>query len=179
MSGYFKDNDPMSFRSQISELFPNTGISLTGLPHNIYAMLSRSEYNKLSSDKKIAIESKVLTKNQANTYADLFRRAAARSTIPWILGPAGLLPGVGAAISITTSTLDGLYRLAGASSISAACMAVLMAEGGRFTKYYSLAIDPSQGELLVIMVFYLVSLGKENRMYGVYSAKYALKVEGS
>ncbi|WP_281558277.1 hypothetical protein [Thalassomonas sp. RHCl1] len=179
MSGYFKDNDPMNFSSQISVLFPKTGISLTGLPHNIYAILSRSEYNKLSSDKKLAVDTKVLTKNQANSYANLFRRAAARNTIPWILGPAGLLPGVGTVISITTSTLDGLYRLAGASAISAGCMAVLMAEGGRFTKYYSLAIDPSYGELLVIMVFYQVSIGKENRMYGVYSAKYALKVEGS
>ena len=178
MAGYFEQNDPVFFSPQLSVVFPKTGLNIEGIisTGKIFAVLVKSTYMKLTTQKKLIVDKYVLTTDKAKTYAGIFERQAKKGSIPWILGPASLLPGIGAAITITTSTIDGIYRLAGANSVTASQLVVLMANGGAFVKTWSLEKDPKHGELLVTMVFYNVTVGTENRMFGVYSSKHALIV---
>lgn len=180
MAGYFEQNDPLSFAPQLSVVFPTTGLHLEGLitQGKIFAVLPRTAYVKLSADKKLIVDKYVLSKEKAKTYAEIFKRQAERSSIPWILGPASLIPGIGAAITVATSTIDGIYRLADSGSVTASQLVVLMANGGAFVKSWSLETHPKHGELLVTMVFYDVTVGTENRMFGIYSSKHALLVRG-
>lgn len=178
MAGYFEQNDPVFFSPQLSVVFPTTGLNIEGIisTGKIFAVLPKSTYMKLTTQKKLVIDKYMLTADKAKTYAGIFERQAQKGSIPWILGPASLLPVIGAAITITTSTIDGIYRLAGASSVTASQLVVLMANGGAFIKTWSLEKDPKHGELLVTMVFYNVTVGTENRMFGIYSSKIALIV---
>ena len=91
---------------------------------------------------------------------------------------ASLLPSIGTAVTIATSTIDGIYRLAGAISVTASQLVVLMANGGAFVKTWSLEKHPKYGEIIVKMVFYNVTVGTENRMFGIYSSKHALIIRG-
>jgi hypothetical protein len=178
MAGYFEQNDPVNFSPQLSVVFPYTGLSIEGLvsQDKVFAVLPKSKYQKLSTGQKLCVDRYELAKSQAKTYAGIFERQAARASIPWILGPASLIPVIGAAITIATSTIDGLYRLAESDSVTATQLVVLMAEKGAFVKTWSLEKNPKQGELLITMVFYNVTVGSENRMFGIYSSKHALKV---
>jgi hypothetical protein len=180
MNGYFEQNDPVFFSPQLGLVFPTTGLHIEGqiTTGKIFAVLPRSAYAKLSTEKKLLVDKYVLTKAKAETYAGLFKRQAEQSAIPWIFGPASLIPGIGAAITIATSTVDGLSRLAASKSVSANQLVVLMAEGGAFVKTWSLERNLQHGELLVTMVFYNVMVGSENRMFGIYSSKHALTVRG-
>jgi hypothetical protein len=142
----------------------------------ISAVLSTAARSMLSFNWKYVVDRYVLNKSTAKTYAGIFQRQAERGSIPWILGPASLIPGVGAAITVATSTIDGLMRLADSGSVSASQLIVLMADGGAFIKTWSLERHPQHGELLVTIVFYNVTVGSENRMHGIYSSKHALVV---
>jgi hypothetical protein len=178
MAGYFEERDPLFFSPQLGVMFPNTGLKLEGLltQGKISAVMSRAARSKLSADKKYVADKYVLSKGTAKTYAGIFQRHADRGGIPWILGPASLIPGIGSVITIATSTVDGLQRLAGSDSVSASQMVVLVADGGAFMKTWSIEKHPQHGELLVTMVFYSVVVGNENRLHGVYSSKHALLV---
>jgi len=178
MAGYFEQNDPVFFSPQLSVVFPKTGLNIEGIisTGKIFAVVPKSKYTKLTTKKKLIVDKYTLTKEKAKTYAGIFGRQAQSGSIPWILGPASLLPGIGAAITIATSTIDGIKRLAGASSVTASQLVVLMANGGAFVKTWSLEKNPNHGELLVTMVFYNVNVGTENRMFGIYSSKHALIV---
>jgi len=180
MAGYFEQNDPLFFSPQLSVVFPTTGLTIEGLVSQgkIFAVLSKAARSKLSFDKKYVVDKYVLNKGTAKTYARIFQSQAERGSIPWILGPASLIPGVGAAITIATSTIDGLTRLADSGSVSASQLVVLMADAGAFIKTWSLEKHLQHGELLVTMVFYSVTVGSENRMHGIYSSKHALVVRG-
>jgi len=180
MAGYFEQNDPVFFSPQLSVVFPRTGLTIEGIVSQgkISAVLPTAARSKLSFDSKYVIDKYVLNKASAKTYAGIFQRQAERGSIPWILGPASLIPVVGAAITIATSTVDGLMRLADSGSVSATQLVVLMADGGAFIKTWSLEKHPQHGELLVTMVFYGVAVGSENRMHGIYSSKHALIVRG-
>lgn len=180
MAGYFEQNDPVNFTPLLSVVFPKTGLKLEGLisQGKIFAVLPKADYQKLSTARKLVVDAFTLTKGNAKTYAGIFQRQAEKSTIPWILGPASLIPVIGAAITIATSTVDGIYRLADTGSVTASQLVVLMAEGGAFVKTWSLEQHPKHGELLVTMVFYSVTVGTEGRMHGIYSSKHALVVRG-
>ena len=178
MAGYFEQHDPLFFRPQLSVAFPRTGLRIEGLVSQgkISAVLSTAERSKLSCDKKYVVDKYVLNKGTAKTYAGIFQRQAERGSIPWILGPASLIPVVGTAITVATSTIDGLMRLADSGSVSASQLVVLMADGGAFIKTWSLEKHAQHGELLVTMVFYNITVGTENRIHGIYSDKIALVV---
>jgi len=178
MAGYFEQNDPVFFSPQLSVVFPGTGLKLEGMvsQNKIFAVLSKAARSKLSFDKKYVIDRYVLSRSKAQTYAKIFQSQSERGSIPWILGPASLIPVIGAAITIATSTIDGLMRLADSGSVSASQLVVLMADGGAFVKTWSLERHSEHGELLVTMVFYNVTIGSENRMHGIYSSKHALVV---
>jgi hypothetical protein len=178
MAGYFEQNDPVNFSPQLSLLFPRTGLKLEGLVSQgkISAVLSKTVHGKLSIDNKLVVDKYVLNMASARTHAGIFQRQAERGSIPWILGPASLIPGIGAAITIATSTIDGLYRLAESALVTASQLVVLMADGGAFVKTWSLEKHAQHGELLVTMVFYSVIVGTENRMHGIYSSKHAMLV---
>lgn len=180
MAGYFDQNDPVFFSPQLSVVFPETGLNIEGIisQGKIFAVLPKSKYAKLTTQKKLVVDRYVLTKDKAKTYAGIFERQAQKGKIPWILGPASLLPSIGAAVTIATSTIDGIYRLAGAISVTASQLVVLMANGGAFVKTWSLEKHPKYGELLVTMVFYNVTVGTKNRMFGIYSSKHALIIRG-
>jgi hypothetical protein len=179
MGGYFEQNDPVKFSPQLSVVFPSTGLRLEGLisQGKISAVISKATRAKLS-EKKLLVDKYALNRGSAKTYAGIFQAQASRTSIPWILGPASLIPGIGAAITIATSTVDGLYRLADSGEVSATQLVVLMADGGAFLKIWSVERHPQHGELLVTMVFYNVMVGTESRMFGIYSAKHALLVRG-
>jgi len=180
MAGYFEEKDPLRFSPQLQVVFPHTGLKLEGLisQGKIFAVLPKATYQKISAEKKLVVDTYKLSKNNAKTYAEIFKRQSERSTIPWILGPASLIPGIGAMITIATSTVDGIYRLADSGSVTASQMVVLMADGGAYVKTWSLEKHPQHGELLVTMVFYNVIVGSESRMHGIYSSKHALVVRG-
>jgi len=121
MAGYFEQNDPLFFNPQLSVVFPTTGLKIEGLlsQNKIFAVLSMAARSKLSFDKKYVIDKYTLDKGKAKTYAGIFQRQSERGSIPWILGPASLIPGIGTAITVTTSTIDGLKRLSDSGSVSA------------------------------------------------------------
>lgn len=180
MAGYFEESDPVSFSPQLSVVFPHTGLKLEGLisQGKIFAILPKATYQKLSTTQKLVVDSYTLTKERAKVYAGIFQRQSERGGIPWILGPASLIPVIGAAITIATSTVDGILRLAGTGSVTASQLVVLMADGGSFVKTWSLEKHPQHGELLITMVFYCVMIGTENRMHAMYSSKHAIQVRG-
>ena len=180
MAGFFEENDPLFFSPQLGVMFPKTGLRLEGLVSQgkIFAVLSNALHSKLSFDKKYVIDKYVLNKSTAKTHAGIFQRQAERGSIPWILGPASLIPVIGTVITVATSTIDGLKRLAESDSVTASQAVVLMADGGAFLKTWSLERHPEHGVLLVTMVFYNVNVGSENRMHGIYSSKHALVVRG-
>jgi hypothetical protein len=177
MAGFFEQNDPVGFAPQLSVVFPRTGLNLESLTRPV-ALVTKALRSKLSADNKLVVDSYKLDKTKAATYAGIFERKAERASIPWILGPASLIPGIGTAITIATSTIDGLMRLGNSSSVSATQLVVLMADGGSFVKTWSVERHPQHGELLVTMVFYSVVVGKESRMHGIYSDKFAMRVQG-
>jgi hypothetical protein len=181
MAGYYEVNDRLSFSPQLSVIFPNTGLTIDLKKSvvsrgELYAVIPKAQYQRLKQDQKLVIDKYVLSKAKAKVYAEIFKMKAEDSTIPWILGPASLIPVIGAAITIATSTIDGISRLADSGSVSATQLEVLMADGGAFIKTHSLERHPKHGELLVVMVFYNVVVGTENRMFGIMSLKYAFSV---
>lgn len=178
MNGYFEENDPLKFRHQVPVLFPTKKLYLEGSSNTgrLTAVLPKSEYAKLSTQKKLCVDKCVLSKDKAETYAKIFAQKAENRKIPWILGPASLIPGVGWAVTVTTSTIDGLNRLAEARSVTPSQLEVLMAKEGAFLLFRSLEKHAKHGELLVTMVFYSVTVGAENRLFGICSDKYALSV---
>lgn len=178
MAGYFEQSDPVRFSPQLSVVFPRTGLKLEGLisQGKISAVIPRSTYMKLSYDKKLVVDRHELGMKRAQVYAGIFKGQAERSGIPWILGPASLIPIIGAAITIATSTIDGMMRLAESGSVTASQLVVLMAEGGAFVKTWSLEKHAKHGELLVTMVLYDIKVGNEHRMHGIYSSKVGLIV---
>ncbi len=81
------------------------------------------------------------------------------------------IPGIGTIITIATSTVDGLQRLA-ASSVNTDQLSVLIASGGAFIK--TLALEASNR--ITASVFYSVQIGTEARSYAICSATYGLTV---
>ena len=178
MNGYFESSDPLFFADQQEVLFRRTGIRLEGntATGKLFGIVSRSQYTQLKSDTQLIVDQNEVTAATARTYAGIFDRQASRQQIPWILGPLGLIPVIGAGITIATSTLDGMMRLA-RSTVTPGQLAVLMAAGGTFQRAWSIERSPRHGELLVNMVLYTVSVGREVRVFGILSSKYALKVQ--
>lgn len=175
-SGYFSNVDPFGFSAFLSAgNFFSTGLSIQGHPAtgNLWADLPRSTYAKLQGGKKLIINSRTLTVQNAGTFANFFKSRSSAAQIPWILGPASLIPGVGTVITLMTSTLDGLQRL-GQQSVDSDQLAALMADGGVF--FQTLAEESSSR--LTVTTFYQVKVGNEGRMYGICSSTYGLNVTG-
>ncbi len=178
---YFKANDPFKFAPQISVLFPSSGLRITGHPATgrLSAHIPRSTYTTInaSRDKRIVVDQKILSSGQAESYRRIFDMVSASQDIPWILGPLSLIPGIGNVITLATSTIDGLTRLA-KGSVSADQLSVLMAAGGAFIRSIGVEDYPGTGQVLGTTVFYTVKVGDEVRLFGIYAAAYGLTVDG-
>jgi hypothetical protein len=133
----------------------------------------RSSYAKIQGGKKIVVDQKQLAKSDAKSFAAFFKSKSKGAQIPWIMGPASLIPGVGSVITLTTSTIDGLQRM-GQPPINSDQLTVLMAEGGSFLR--TVAEEPATR--FTATVFYNVGVGSETRMYAICSATYGLNVVG-
>ena len=174
--GHFEQNDPFQiFRIQNSYLFPNTsprveGQANTGDLTHIYSPLYFQRIPATGAGSQV-VDRCVLTGERARELEAMLRRVSSRQQIPWIAGPASLLPGIGTVITLASSTVDGLNRMYPAHQLSADELATLMAEGAGFIKTWAREIDGRHGVLLATMVFYSVSVQRENRLYAVYSNK--------
>jgi hypothetical protein len=175
--GYFSSTDPFGFSAAFlsaGSLFPS-GLSIKGQPatSNLWVDLPRSTYDRVRGGKKLVIDSKLLSKHDGQSFARFFKAQSNAAQIPWILGPASAIPLIGTAITLVTSTLDGLQRLS-QPPINSDQLSVLMADGGAFIR--TLAEEVSSR--LVASVFYTVKIGNEVRMYAICSATYGLNVVG-
>jgi hypothetical protein len=175
-NGYFSIADPFNFSTTFlsaGSLFPNSGLSIKGQPASgdLWVELPRSTYPKIQGGKKLIIDQKVLTKLDAQSFARFFKQQSNAAQIPWILGPASLIPVVGTVITLMTSTIDGLQRM-GQPPINSDQFSVLMADGGSFIR----TIAEEVASRLTTTIFYTVEVGNEVRMYGVCSATYGLSI---
>jgi hypothetical protein len=163
--GYFSITDPFSFSAtflSVGTLFP-TGPSITGQPATgkLWVSLPRSTYAKVQGGRKLVINQKLLSKQDGQNFARFFKAQTNAAQIPWIFGPASLIPIVGAVITIATSTIDGLQRLS-EPPINSDQLSVLMAEGGSFIR----TIAEETSSRLTLSVLYTVKVGNEVRVYG-------------
>jgi hypothetical protein len=173
-SGYFSSNDPFQFGSTFmsaSSLFPGPGLAIRGSPASgdLWVDLPKATVQKLQGAQALVLDKKPLNKVDAQNFARFFAGRASAAQIPWILGPASLIPGVGTVITIVTSTVDGIERLA-AGTVDAEQLSVLMAEGGAFVR--TLALEGAAR--LTASVLYTVKIGNESRTYAVCSQTFAL-----
>jgi hypothetical protein len=177
---YFSANDPFSFASQISVLFPNSGLRLSGHPSTgrLVAHIPKARYSqiKVAKNHQVVVDSKILSASEAQTYQKIFNDLSNAKDIPWILGPASLIPVIGTVITIMTSSVDGLYRLT-KTTVSSDQFSVLMAKGGAFIRTIGVDDIKSVGEVLTSIIYYTVKVGDEVRLFGVYSAAYGLSVD--
>ena len=118
-----------------------------------------------------------MTEAKAKTYSNIFSGVADSRSIPWILGPISLIPVVGAALTVATSIVDGVYRLTSDATVTPGQLKVLMAGGGSFVKTWMLEKDAKHGELLVTMIFYNITVGTEKRLHYIYSSLFAIKIK--
>lgn len=174
-NGYFASVDPFSFSATFlmgTALFKG-GLSIDGSPAsgNLWVNLPKATYAKLQGGKTLVVEQTVLNKIQAKPYVDFFKKQSNAAQIPWILGPASLIPVVGTVLTITTSTVDGLQRLS-AGPVNSDQLSILIADGGTFSR--TLALETNNR--ITTAVFYSVKVGNEARSYAVCSATYGLNV---
>jgi hypothetical protein len=174
--GYFSSTDPFGFSAaflSVGSLFPNSGLSIKGQPAtgNLWVDLPRSSYAKIQGGKKLVMDQKILAKHDAQNFARFFKAQSNAAQIPWILGPASAIPVIGTAITLVTSTIDGLQRIS-QPPINSDQLSVLMADGGSFIR--TLAEEVSSR--LVASIFYTVEIGNEVRMYVICSTTYGLNV---
>lgn len=175
--GYFTQNDPFFFSSQLSILFPSSGFKK--IVGNIATgdwtvVLDRALLTQLGNagGKGIVVEKCDLNSIKAASYKKLFDMVSNSGQIPFILGPLSLLPIVGQAITIATSLVDGLNRIS-ATGVSAEQLCILMADGGSFSKILSTATVGGETRLGMTIV-YSVSVGREARLYQVYASAHAV-----
>lgn len=175
--GYFSQTDPFGFSAaflSVGNLFPS-GLSIGGnvASGDIWANLPRATVVKMQGKEKLVINQAPLTKSNVKPFTRFFMVQSNSAQIPWIFGPLSLIPVVGTFITIATSTIDGLQRIA-EGSVNSDQLGVLMAEGGAFLQTLALE-DPNR---VVATVFYAVKVGTEPRMYGVCSSTYGLNIIG-
>jgi hypothetical protein len=137
----------------------------------VWINLPRATYNLLQGGRPVVIDQKILNAHTAGEFARFFKAKSNAAQIPWIMGPASLIPGIGAAITIATSTIDGLQRLS-PSSVNSDQLSALLASGGAFNR--TLALEAQQR--ITAAVFYAVQVGSEARSYGICSTTYGLNV---
>jgi hypothetical protein len=175
-TGYYSLTDPFGFMKTFVAfgiVFQGSGLSIDGQPQNdnLWVNLPRSTYAKLQGGKKFVLDQQTLTKLDAPSFVRFFKTQSNGAQIPWILGPASLIPVVGAVLTIATSTIDGLQRI-GLPPINSDQLAILMADGGSFTR----TIAEEMPSRLTATTFYTIEVGNEARMYGVCSATYGLNI---
>jgi hypothetical protein len=175
--GYFDQSDPFGFSAAFlsaGNLFPS-GLKIDGHPASgdLWVNLPRATFVKLQGNRKLVLNQVLLNKGNSQSFARFFRDKSNAAQIPWIFGPASLIPVVGTVITIATSTIDGLQRIA-QGSVNSDQLAVLMAAGGVFQQ----TIAPEGNDRLVATVFYSIKIGIEARMYAICSSIYGLNVVG-
>lgn len=171
--GYFASSDPFVIGPKLSTLFRSAGLSISGHPAtgDLTVTLPRATYDKIQGGKKLVIDRSELTTGNAPEFVRFFEQRNSADEIPWILGPASAIPGVGSAITFFTSGMDALRRLR-KGSVDADQLSALMADGGVF----SWVLTSESPERVTSIVFYTVKVGNETRMYALYTATYGLKV---
>jgi hypothetical protein len=170
--GYFASKDPFDFaQACASSVFTGPGLQIEGNPAtgNLWVNLPKATVQRLQGTNSLVVDRSTLTRHQARFIASFFDRQSQAAQIPWILGPASLIPGVGTIITIATSTLDGVQRMSH-GSVDADQLSVLMAEGGAFVK--TLALDKSSR--VTASILYSVKVASEARTYGICSQTFAL-----
>jgi hypothetical protein len=175
--GYFKQSDPFFFAPQISVLFPSTGFQkMIGSPSSgdLTVMIGQPLFAKIraTAGSGLVIDRRELDATSAASYTRIFEAAIASMQLPFLLGPLSLIPVVGAAITIATSVVDGLNRIS-TTTVDADQLTVLMANGGAFSKVYSIATSGGEPRLTMTIV-YAVSVGKEARLYQIMTSVYAV-----
>lgn len=175
MAGYFKENDQLSFAPLLPVLFPDTILHVEGHGNtgDLSAFMPRATRSSLSGIRK-TIDSHTLTKTDSLTYKKIFSGIADQRTIPWILGPLGFVPVLGQGFSCAGLIVDSLQRITGTGTTTPTQLAVVMAEGGMFTKTWAIEQNVPHGEFLLTNVFYNVKVGVESRVFGLYASKIAL-----
>lgn len=188
MSGHMEISDPYRIAIHIGHLLPNPpGTRLGGNinTRNQHIVISDRYYSELEShlhspDAKV-VRTATLNSSNGATLARIFENRG-DTQLPWALGPASALPLVGNWITLYTSMVDGLQRLANrsqAGTITAAQLAVLMADGGMVLKTWSFEEHATRGRLLVAMSHYAVRVASESRIYSIYSEKRSVLPAGS
>jgi hypothetical protein len=173
--GYFSQTDPFGFSAaflSVGRLFPS-GLNIGGSPATgeLWVNLPRATFKKMDGGKMLVVNQVLLSKVSAQSFARFFTTQSNSAQIPWILGPLSLIPVVGTVITIATSTIDGLQRLA-QGLVNSDQLAVVMADGGAFLQTFAI----EGGDRIVATVFYSVKIGTEPRMYAVCSSTYGLNV---
>lgn len=175
--GYFSQTDPFGFSAtflSVGNLFPS-GLNVGGhtASGELWVNLPRGTLARLQGGKKLVMNQVLLTKNTVRSFTQFFKRQSNAAQIPWILGPLSLIPGVGAIITLSTSTVDGLQRIS-QGSVNSDQLSILMADGGAFLQ--TIALEGT--DRLAATVFYSVKIGAEPRMYAVCSSTYGLNIVG-
>lgn len=173
--GYFSSTDPFGFSAaflSVGSLFPS-GLSIKGQPAtgNLWVDLPRNTYAKVQGGRKLVTDRKNLSRHDAQNFTRFFKAQSNAAQIPWILGPASAIPGIGTVVTLVTSTIDGLQRIS-QPPINSDQLSVLMADGGAFIRI----ISEELSSRLVASVFYTVEIGNEARMYAICSTTYGLNV---
>jgi len=174
--GYFSAKDPFGFSAAFlsaGNMFPRSGLTIKGQPAtgNLWVDLPKSTYSMVQGGKKLLIDQKKLAKTDAQFFTRWFKEKSNGTQIPWILGPASLIPVVGTVITIATSTIDGLMRIS-EPPINSDQLSILMADGGSFIR----TVAEEEPSRLTSSIFYTAKVANEVRMYGICSATYGLNL---
>jgi hypothetical protein len=154
-------------------MFPRSGLTIKGQPAsgNLWVELPRATYSMVQGGKKLVIDQKKLARSDAQFFTRYFKDKSNAAQIPWILGPASLIPVVGAAITIATSTIDGLMRIT-EPPVNSDQLSILMAAGGSFLR----TIAEEEPTHLTSSILYTAKVANEVRIYGICSATYGLNL---
>jgi hypothetical protein len=152
-------------------MFPRSGLTIKGQPAtgNLWVDLPKATYAMIKGGRKLVIDQKTLAKSDAQSFTRFFQAQTNAAQIPWILGPASLIPVIGTAITIATSAIDGLMRIT-EPPVNSDELSVLMADGGSFIR----TIAEEEPSKLTTSILYTVKVGNEVRIHGICSATYGL-----
>jgi hypothetical protein len=159
---------------------------LAGKPHRgeMYIILSNDELANIEAagSHKYIHHEKVLNKKEATFWKIFFAKRSGVTRVPLLVSVAGIAVGfinipVGVAISVTGTLMDTLLATTDVTTVKAAALAELMANGGKFTEYTTIRRDNAGHPYLHSDVFYHVTVQGQLRAYLIYSSVYAVKVE--
>jgi hypothetical protein len=193
VAGFYNRYDPYNFLSFKNGLFGRPNFIIKDVRYTPvtggkgFAVLSKSEYNKLAYNTIVIIGVKSLDKESAQHFALHFDRQSMKSAPPPILIPVKKLwKKVGARIPAAVWINTGIAlwkffdKVTDVKAIEAEAKKInlMISEGGSFVLTHTLVRDTRHGDLLLVSVLYNVQLGAEERTYLICQELFTVRAEG-